>query len=76
MRPEAEGGYGLTDGCRGCEAIRDGGPSVVPSEACRRRVESEMIKIGEVKRIEAARKRIAEASGEGGESKAPRIEPW
>jgi len=42
LRPVAEGGFGLTDGCRGCAAFREGKPAVAHSEACRTRIESAM----------------------------------
>eukprot|EP00971_Amphidinium_carterae_P223748 4439537-Amphidinium_carterae.1 len=58
MQPRDKGGYGLTDGCPGCAAIRAGGPARGHSEACRRRVEEEMVK-GELDaaRVQRAHKR-------------------
>eukprot|EP00971_Amphidinium_carterae_P169918 3366718-Amphidinium_carterae.2 len=65
MRPVAEGGYGLTENCRGCKAIQEGRTAIAHEEHCRRRVEAEMLRVGlDTHRVEAARKRKADATAE------------
>ena len=63
LRPRAEGGYGLTDGCPGCDAARSGLVPRPHSEACRRRIESEMLasRIGS-DRVRAAQQRLGVVS--------------
>ena len=58
LRPVAEGGFGCTDGCRGCEAARDGIPPVNHTETCRRRIEGAMAQSDAVaQRLQAAKRR-------------------
>ena len=82
MRPVAEGGFGYTDGCRGCEAARDGRPPVNHSEACRRRIETATAQTDAVAERLAAAKRTrtaddaqAQTAGEAEASRSSGTQP-
>ena len=60
LRPVAEGGFGLTAGCRGCDAVQMGTAATAHSEDCRRRIEHAMLQQTQAaERVMAAKKEEA-----------------